>query len=149
MPPLQRSTASLEDLQSRGWNHPTAQSPTHDIPCWLSAEIPAGDVARTPTQGLSLWPGLPHDKVAGLQRQCGRSTAFYNLASEVTQCPSSHNLPTVSLCPGMRGQGMDASSSWEDGKVQEECVRLKILLWPILEGTICHMHVPLEKNSIQ
>lgn len=95
------STAEVYSLPGRpavwGWNHPTVQSPTHDIPCWLSAEIPAGDVARTPTQGLSLWPGLPHNKVAGLQRQCQESDrARRTIYSLLQPGLRSH---TVSLLP--------------------------------------------------
>lgn len=49
---------------------------------WLSTETLAGKLAKTPTHGLSMWPGLPHSMMVGFQRsvpesESGRNCVFF------------------------------------------------------------------------
>lgn len=62
--------------------------------------------------------------------------AFDDLASEVTV-----SLPPQSLCVQFQWEGKGGS-----GKVSEDHVEPKILLWPFLENAICHKYVPFNRK---
>lgn len=52
------------------WNHLKAYLLSADAGCWLGIQLELS--ARTPIYGVTLWSGLPHNMMAGIQDQASQ-----------------------------------------------------------------------------